>query len=290
MLINEIAKRCSITKKAVQYYVEQGLVAPNILENGYKDFSEQDVELLNKVVLYRKLGLRISEIKRILQNPKEITYILHQRTLELEREKVKQELLKRLESGEKIEDLEQEINNISIHTIIIKKLVELFPSYYGKVISLNFSRYLTGEIETAEQMEAFQQIIEFFDNVPDMDLPKDLQQYLDENFEEFSSEEGMETIHQIIQGKEQAFQNIEAFVENNKEILAEYKKLKQTEEYKNSPAFRLAEYMKEFCAASGYNDVFIPAMRKLSPLYNAYYEQMLAANEIFMKIYPEYLE
>ena len=48
MLINEIAKKCSITKKAVQYYVEQGLLAPKVLENGYKDFSKQDTELLKK--------------------------------------------------------------------------------------------------------------------------------------------------------------------------------------------------------------------------------------------------
>lgn len=48
--------------------------------------------------------------------------------------------------------------------------------------------------------------------------------------------------------------------------------------------------MKIFCESSGYYDVFIPAMRKLSPLYNAYYEQMLKANDKFMKNYPEYLE
>ena len=86
MLINEIAKRCSITKKAVRYYVEQGLIVPEVLENGYKSFSEQDAKLLNQIVLYRKLGLSIGEIKRVLKNHKEIAYILYQRTLELEQD------------------------------------------------------------------------------------------------------------------------------------------------------------------------------------------------------------
>ncbi len=63
MLINEAAKRCNITKKAVQYYVEQGLIAPKILENGYKDFSEEEVKLLKQIVLYRRLGLSINEVK-----------------------------------------------------------------------------------------------------------------------------------------------------------------------------------------------------------------------------------
>ena len=290
MLINEIAKSCNITKKAVQYYVEQGLIAPKILENGYKDFSEQDMELLKQIVLYRKLGLSISEIKLVFENHNEISCILHQRTLELEREKAKQELLKRIENGEKVENLEQEINNINSNTMIIKKLLELFPSYYGKFISLNFSRYLTGKIETEEQMKAFHQIIEFFDNVPDIHLPEDLQQYLDDYLEEYSSEEGIEKINYILQAKDKAVRNIDEFVKSNKDILEEYKKWKQTDDYKNSPAFRLMEYMKQVCTSNGYYEVFIPAMRKLSPLYNEYYEQLLKANEEFVRIYPEYLE
>lgn len=289
MLINETAKKCNITKKAVQYYVEQGLVNPEVLENGYKDFSEQDTKLLKQIVLYRKLGLGISEIKRVLENHNEISGILYQRALELEQEKVKQEFLKRLAAGEEVENLEQEINNISSNTIIIKKLVELFPSYYGKIISLNFSRYLTGKIETEEQMKAFNQIIGFFDNVPDIDLPSDLYEYLDTCLEEYSSEEGIEKINYIMQEKDNAFQNIDEFVKSNKNVLDEYIKCKQTEGYKNSLAFRLMEYMKQICATNGYYNTFIPAMRKLSPLYNEYYEQMLKANDIFIRSYPEYL-
>lgn len=290
MLINEAAKKCNITKKAVQYYVEQGLVVPSVLENGYKDFSEQDITVLKQIVLYRRLGLSVEEIKRVFENHNEVKHILYVRTLELEKEKAKQELLKRLESGESIEKLEYEINHISSSTIIINKLVELFPSYYGKFISLNFARYLTGTIETKEQMEAFNQIIDFFDNVPDIKLPLDLQAYLDNYLDEYTSEDGIEKINDIIEGKNNAVQDIDAFVENNKDILERYTEFKQTDEYKNLPAVRLMEYMKQICTTNGYYDVFIPAMRKLSPLYHKYYEQLLIANEQFIKKYPEYVE
>ena len=43
---------------------------------------------------------------------------------------------------------------------IIKKLTDLFPSYYGKFISLFFGKYLTFEIKTEEQMKAFKEIID----------------------------------------------------------------------------------------------------------------------------------
>ena len=290
MLINEVAKLSNLTKKAVEYYTEQGLICPNILENGYRDFSEQDMEILKKIALFRRLGLSIFEIKSVLANPDELKSILYKKTLELEQEKVKQDILKRLCNGESIEKLEQEINNINSKSIIIKKLMELFPSYYGKFICLNFSRYLTGKIETNEQMEAFKEIIDFFDNVPDIEIPKDLQEYLDEYLEKYSSEEWQEQMNSIIQAKDENIRNIDEFVRKNKEVLDQYNEYKKTEEFKNSPANRLMELMKQVCATNGYYEKFIPAIRKLSPLYNEYYEQMIKANEQFIKNYPEYTE
>ena len=289
MLINEAARKCGITKKAVQYYVEQGLVDPKVLENGYRDFSEEDTKVLKRVVLYRKLGLSIREIRRVLEDRGEISGIFYQRELELEQEKVKQEWLKRLAAGEAIEDLEPEIDPLSSNTIIIQKLGELFPGYYGKIIRLHFSRYLTGKVETEEQKKAFHQIIEFFDRVPEIRLPDDLREYLDACMEEGSGEEETERVRRVLQEQEYALQNLDEFVRNHKKVLDDYQKYRQTEEYQNSPACRLMETMKQICAANGYDDTFIPAMRKLSPLYNEYYEQLLKANEQFTKSYPEYL-
>ena len=284
MFINEIAKKYNITKKAVQYYVEQGLLTPQVMENGYNNFSQQDADKLGRIVLYRKLGLGTGEIKCVLADSGELTRILHKRTLELECEKMKKELLKRIEEGENVENLEKEINSIDANTVIIKKLMEMFPNYYGKFIGMNFARYLTGKIETEEQMQAFNQIAEFFDSVPPMEFPQDLQQYLDE----YSFEEDEEKISGILEKRDEAIGNIEDFIKNNKDMLDKYKKIKQTDEFKNSAAFRLAEYMKQLCSANGYYDTFIPAMRKLSPQYNEYYEQLLKANELFLKSCPEY--
>lgn len=289
MLINEIAKRCNITKKAVQYYVEQGLLFPDISENGYKNFSKADEEILRKIVLYRQLDLSINDIKRIFKNPDAMSGILHQRTLKLEKEKMKQDFLKRIVDGERIENLAEEINSLNSNTIIIKRLLEMFPSYYGKYISLNFARYLTCEIETKEQMKAFEVIIEFFDNAPDMEIPDDLKEYLDEYLNEYSGEQGQEKINQILKNQKQAIENIDEFTEKNKEILDVYNRFKQTDEYKQTPGYRFMTIMKEFCETTGYYDVFIPAMRRLSPMYNEYYEQMLKANEQFVKKYPEYV-
>lgn len=60
MLINEVRKRCGLTKKAIEYYEEQGLTCPQIMENGYRVFSEDDVIRLNKIAVLRGLGISVS--------------------------------------------------------------------------------------------------------------------------------------------------------------------------------------------------------------------------------------
>ena len=53
MLINEVCKKCGLTKKAIEYYEEQGLTHPQIMGNGYRMFSEDDVIQLNKIAVLR---------------------------------------------------------------------------------------------------------------------------------------------------------------------------------------------------------------------------------------------
>ena len=38
---------------------------------------------------------------------------------------------------------------------------------------------------------------------------------------------------------------------------------------------------------SGYNDVFIPAMQRLSPAYREYHKSLQAANEVFLRHFQQ---
>lgn len=283
MLIREAAKESGLTKKAIEYYGEHGLVIPQTLENGYRDFSNEDVEKLKKISLYRKLGLNIVDIKAILKNPSLLADIVYRRSLELDREQEKQEVLKKLSGGSNLEDVEKEINSITAKATILEKLLDMFPGYSGRFFSMNFSYYFNGTIETEEQKQALEEIIEFLDNTPNLEIPKELQDYLDEYTDVFS----INDMTKMIQSKEENIINYEEFMENNKEMLNQYIEYKKTEEFKNSPANKLAELTKEFCKTSGYYDKFIPAMRRLSSEYNKYQERLLEVNEKFIKDYPE---
>ena len=67
MTINEIAKELNITKRAIKYYEEQDLLKVKKDSNGYRNYSEQDVETLRIISIYRKFGISISDIKKLLK-------------------------------------------------------------------------------------------------------------------------------------------------------------------------------------------------------------------------------
>lgn len=64
MLIHEVCKECRLTKKAVEYYTEQGLVFPSVSENGYRCFSESDIERLKKSPFFAGWGLPFPIFKK----------------------------------------------------------------------------------------------------------------------------------------------------------------------------------------------------------------------------------
>ena len=51
MLRNEIQKLSGLTRKAIEYYEERGLINPKKSENGYRDYSEKDMQILTKISL-----------------------------------------------------------------------------------------------------------------------------------------------------------------------------------------------------------------------------------------------
>ena len=67
MLLNEIINKVGMTKRAVKYYEEKGLLAVDKDNNGYRNYSAQDVETLKKISVYRKLGISIKDIQNLLE-------------------------------------------------------------------------------------------------------------------------------------------------------------------------------------------------------------------------------
>lgn len=150
----------------------------------------------------------------------------------------------------------------------------------------HFARFLNEPIKTNSQQLTYKKVISFLDNTPSLRLPADLQEYLIDNTKDISTLQ----ITEMIEETKKSIENPDEFLSNNKEMLEQYLAYKQSAEYKNSPTQKILSFMKEFNRASGYNDVFIPVLKELSPSYAEYYQQLEVANEKLIAQYPDIKE
>ena len=85
--INEMEALVGISKKNIRFYEEEGLLCPKRnSENGYRNYSEEDLEVLLKIKLLRKLGLPLEEIRALQQGRLTIADALRRHRITLERE------------------------------------------------------------------------------------------------------------------------------------------------------------------------------------------------------------
>lgn len=283
--MSEASKLANLTKKAINYYIEQQLIFPDSLENGYRVFSVKDVERLKEISVLRKLGLSTEEIKLIFaeDTSSALQKISVKKELSIQRDMAKKAILDKLSCGYSFADIHKELETIEQSATVTEKLLEAFPGYYGRFICLHFARFLNEPIETSEEQAAYEEIIAFLDNAPPMEFPKDIQLFLIESTKYIYTND----IHDMIENTKRSIEDPQKFLSGNRGMLEQYLEYKQSEEYKQSPVYKLQRLVKEYNRTSGYNDIFIPAMKKLSRSYAKYYEQMESANEKFLLQYPE---
>ncbi len=97
MKINEVEARVGITKKNIRFYEQEGLLTPRRNhENGYRDYSQQEVDALMRIKLLRKLGLPLEEIRRMQAGHITVADAMRRHLVDLEREQQNLEQATRL--------------------------------------------------------------------------------------------------------------------------------------------------------------------------------------------------
>ena len=65
--IKELENTLSISRSNIRFYEKQGLFSPERKDNNYREYTEQDIEVLKEIIIYRKMGFTVEEIK-LIQN------------------------------------------------------------------------------------------------------------------------------------------------------------------------------------------------------------------------------
>lgn len=167
MLINELVKLSGVSARTLRYYDEIGLLKPSMVEqNGYRQYSQPDIDRLQQILFYRTLDFKLEQIKVLLEDPQfEVKEALRnqQRLLEKKRNYL-DGLLQTI--AQTIDTMEGEttMTNEQKFEAFKNKLIEDNEQAYGEEIRQKYGEQQVlegyGKLKemTEQQYEAVQQL------------------------------------------------------------------------------------------------------------------------------------
>lgn len=227
MKISDVMKETGLTRKAIYYYEEMGLISPiQEDENSYRNYSESDIEKLKQIKALRLLDISLEQIKGIFDNPSAFNDIMED---QLEKIKERMDVLNKTENIIKSMLNQNGSNNVSFsnnldklnHYLVLdakaskdymkNELERIFPSGFGKLMAIMYGPFLDEPIDTKEKEQAWVQLVNTLDATEIVKFPEEINNILNQLYEQISKEGidefGVQT-HQI-------FNNITTFTDTD---------------------------------------------------------------------------
>lgn len=274
MRLNEVIKQVDLSKIAIKFYEEKGLLKTKRDSNGYRNYTDKDISLLKEISSYRKMGIGLSDIKEILNDKSVLKQILIEKKKEITISQNELEALEKFIENNNIEELYDSVDYKTLADAIQNSI----PGFYGYYFLNHFLPYLQIRIQTKEQQEAYNRLIEFWDNT-NIKIPFLMKLNSWILFKLNSKKSLIVQIEQIDSKIKEMLNPTEEEYEKLKKKVNEGYKLKNSIFYKYSLiGISQRKFMKEL-QNKGYNDIFIPSMIALSPKYKEYHNALMAINK-----------
>lgn len=274
MRLNEVIKQVDLSKRAIKFYEEKGLLKTKRDSNGYRNYTDKDISLLKEISSYRKMGIGLSDIKKILNDKSVLKQILIEKKKEITISQNELEALEKFIENNNIEELYDSVDYKTLADAIQNSI----PGFYGYYFLNHFLPYLQIRIQTKEQQEAYNRLIEFWDNT-NIRIPFLMKLNSQILFKLNSKKSLIVQIEQIDSQIKEMLNPTEEEYEKLKKKVNDGYKLKNSIFYKYSLiGISQRKFMKEL-QNKGYNDIFIPSMIALSPKYKEYHNALMAINK-----------
>lgn len=86
MTIKEMEQRCGMSRANIRFYEQEGLLTPQRQSNGYREYSEDDLRQLQRILLLRTLGLGLDEIRALQKGEASLDTVLSRQADTLEQQ------------------------------------------------------------------------------------------------------------------------------------------------------------------------------------------------------------
>jgi DNA-binding transcriptional MerR regulator len=202
MKINEAMKETGLTKKAIYYYEEMGLLSPE-KETGsnYRIYSAADVKRLINIHALRQLDFSIRDIQLLLSGKQNTAEII-KRQFDTINSQIKM-LNKSKEILESLVEADASISNdevmASIRSLGIssrkmagfmqKELNRILPGNLGKMFAVHYGQFLDGPLDTKEKENAWHGLINLLDSQEEIQYGEDMKELIDEMFGRYNDDE-----------------------------------------------------------------------------------------------------
>lgn len=275
MQMKDICQACGITRKALAWYEAQGLVTPQVQPNGYRAYTEADAERLRRIATLRGLGLSTEEIRRALAEPAALTAVLTSRRLAQEEEGMRLALMGSLARTGDWAAARRGLDSLRKRHTVLQLLMEKFPGSFGQYVALHFAPYLNAPIATQEQQAAFDTAVAWLDGAA-IEIPAALRPAL----AELSAADPAQ-MQQASAEMAEAVKHPEEWLHQHGDAVRAWRAVTASPEWQASPQGQLQAFLRQWTVQSGYNEVFLPTMERLSPAYRAYRAALAAADPRF---------
>lgn len=202
MKINEAMQETKLTKKAINYYEEKGLISPTVNpENNYRIYNEREIERLKIISALRSFDFTVKSIKKAIDNEEDLKDILtnyveklNNKIMQLQRNKaiIDNTLDKLATPSMEIKDITKDMMNLKKFVemdekeregFMEKSLIRIFPGVYGKYLALILNNFLQEPLNTEEKNKAWIHMVKVLDKSPSIKVTEDIKKYI-EGFEE----------------------------------------------------------------------------------------------------------
>lgn len=127
MTIKEVEERTGLSRSNIRYYEKEKLIEPSRNDkNGYRDYSEKDVEIIKKIAYLRTLEISVEDIRNIISAKVPLAKVIEKQTVTIQTQieglnKAKTMCERMLESGD-----------ISFDELQVEKYVADLDNYWSE--------------------------------------------------------------------------------------------------------------------------------------------------------------
>ena len=284
MKLKDVIARTGLTKKALYYYEEMGLINPHgDGEKGYREYTETDVEQLITLQFLRSLDVSIAELQEMVKQHTPLNEVIA-----VQRDRLKKSI-EHLELRSKIINLalderiplnSERILSLNQHlqlelqrkpNYMVQALNRIIPGPLGQLFAIHYGQFLTESLDTPEKQEAWERIVNRLDQHDEISYSEDVLDYIHESYSKLS-------LSDWNQLRDKAEKFTQRFLdENPKPLVYNPEELEQKlKQYQESPQAKQFSIFQTF-VKEHLQDLFIAIdedMKIISPRFARFHDRL----------------